>query len=73
MTDRSVLTTRELAELLHAHPRTVVVWLKAGRLPGAKAPGGWRVSREQLENFLAGSYAGAPGSAQPGNQQSTAS
>jgi excisionase family DNA binding protein len=49
-----LLNLREAASLLRAHPRTIVSWLRKGRLPGVKAPGGWRISAEQLESFVRG-------------------
>lgn len=45
-----LMTTAEVAKYLHIKPKTVTVWLRAGRLPGVKlAPSGqWRVVPERL-------------------------
>ena len=49
-----ILTVEEVSVLLGTHPKTVLCWLRSGRLPGAKAPGGWRVVEQDLLDFLRG-------------------
>jgi excisionase family DNA binding protein len=36
------LTTRQVAEVFHVHPNTVVVWANEGRLPVVRTAGGHR-------------------------------
>jgi len=53
----NILTLRYAAEMLGAHPKTVQKWLRLGKLPGTKAPGGWRIVEDDLFRFLAGPFA----------------
>jgi excisionase family DNA binding protein len=36
------LTTRQVAEIFHVHPNTVVAWANAGRLPAIRTAGNHR-------------------------------
>lgn len=58
-----VLKTKEAAEQLRCSTKTIVNWIKAGKLPGVRGPGGWRISQEDLNNFLRGGYATSAGGA----------
>ena len=48
----TVMTVREVAELLRVHPTTVYRLVKRGVLPGFKFGGNWRVDREALDVWL---------------------
>lgn len=41
-----LLTTREVAALFGVDPRTVTVWVRAGRIPALLTPGGQRRFKE---------------------------
>jgi excisionase family DNA binding protein len=43
----------EVADLLKVSPETVRLWLKEGKLKGAKIGTTWRVKQEDIEAFLA--------------------
>ncbi len=47
-----MLTAAEVAEYLDVHLRTVHVWLREGKLRGAKAGHFWRIRPEDLDRFL---------------------
>ena len=47
-----LLRPEEVAEMLQVSRRTVVRWLKEGRLKGVRAGRLWRVRKEDLETFL---------------------
>ncbi|MBH8600121.1 helix-turn-helix domain-containing protein [Thermoactinomyces sp. CICC 23799] len=47
-----LLTPKEVAELLQVSEVTVKKWLRAGRLRGFKVNRLWRVSAEDLEDFI---------------------
>ncbi len=48
-----MLTTREVAELLQVDLSTVTRWIRYGRLPAIRTPGGqYRVRREDVERLL---------------------
>lgn len=54
MTD-TLLTRDEVADILRVAPRTVLLWLRQGKLKGVKLPGrngGWRVRRSDLDEFI---------------------
>lgn len=54
-----LLRPEEVAEILQVSRRTVVRWLKEGKLKGVRVGKLWRVRREDLEEFLAqGSWRG---------------
>lgn len=47
-----MLSTREVAARLGAHPRTVQLWCEAGRLPGAQMVGRtWVIPEASLTAF----------------------
>ncbi len=54
------LTPPEAAKLLRVDPSTVIGWIKSGELPASNLASRsatrprWRISREALEEFLAG-------------------
>lgn len=50
--EREILTPEQVADYLQVQPRTVLEWLRTGRLPGAKIGRLWRVRRHALEGFL---------------------
>ena len=54
------LTLDEAAKFLQMHPVTVRRHLRAGKLPGRKIGGEWRISRTALEQFLTGDQKPAP-------------
>lgn len=45
-------TTEEVAELLKLHTRTVREYLKSGQLRGYKLGDTWRISEEDIQEFL---------------------
>ena len=50
-------TTREAAALLHVSPRTVTNWVRAGRVPFVRLPGGeYRLPLEGLLDSLSGTF-----------------
>ena len=53
-TDTQFLSTREVAEILGVHQKTVHHWLRTGRLAGTKISyRAWRISRAALNEFIA--------------------
>lgn len=53
----TVMTVREVAELLRVHPATVYRLVRRGVLPGFKFGGNWRVNKEALDVWLSASEA----------------
>jgi excisionase family DNA binding protein len=56
MTEDELLTVGQVAKRIGAHPETVRLWLKAGRIKGFKPGGyklGWRIRATELDRFLA--------------------
>jgi len=49
-----LLTPEQVAEKLQLSLITVKRWLTAGKLPGYKVGRQWRVSEEQLQQFIEG-------------------
>jgi len=47
-------TVEEAAKILQVTPYTIRAWLKAGKLPGRKVGGVWRILDSALEDFLTG-------------------
>ncbi len=47
-----ILTVEETAEFLRVSERTIRRMLKDGRLQGIDLGGVWRISREELEQFI---------------------
>ena len=50
----TVLTIREVAEILRAHPTTIYRLVKHGDLPGFKIGANWRINRASLDVWLSG-------------------
>ena len=46
-----LLTLKETAKILRVSERTIMRYLKAGKLKGSKA-GQWRIKENQLNDFL---------------------
>ncbi len=54
MPDDRPLSTGDVARLLHVTPVCVVRWIRAGKLPAYRVPGGhFRIARAVFRNFLA--------------------
>lgn len=54
MSDEKPLSTGEVARLLHVSPVTVLFWIRAGKLPAYRVPGGhYRIARSEFRKFLA--------------------
>ena len=52
MTDR-LLTAREVGERLGLHPATVLLWIREGKLPAFRLPGGAiRIREDELDQWL---------------------
>ncbi len=52
-TDTQFLNTKEVAEILGVHQKTVHQWLRTGRLSGTKISyRAWRIPRSALEDFI---------------------
>lgn len=55
MTEERLLTVTEVAERLRVSTRTVLNWLRDGRLTGRRFGGtklGWRIKQSDLERFI---------------------
>lgn len=51
--DTQFLNTKEVAEILGVHQKTVHLWLRTGRLEGTKISyRAWRISRAALDEFI---------------------
>ena len=48
------LTVEDTADELQLNVQTVRKWLRQGRLPGRKIGKEWRISRQELEDYLRG-------------------
>ncbi|MEA3225832.1 MAG: helix-turn-helix domain-containing protein [Planctomycetota bacterium] len=57
----ATLTAAQAATELQVLPITVQRWLAAGRLPGVKIGGVWRIPRGEFEKMLRGGW-------NPGNE-----
>ena len=54
MVGEKPLSTGEVARLLHVTPVTVFHWIRAGKLPAYRVPGGrYRIARATFREFLA--------------------
>ncbi len=52
-TTERLLKPADVAEIVGVHRDTVMDWLRTGKLPGVKLPGGnWRVRAQTLEQWL---------------------
>ena len=47
-----LLTTREAAERLRLHPKTVEAYFRQGRIKALKTGRNWRVLETELESFI---------------------
>lgn len=52
-----LLTTREAAELLSLHPKTVETYFRTGRIKALKIERCWRVPELELDSFIKGQLA----------------
>ena len=52
--DIQLCTLQELEPLLDVTNRTLLSYVKSGRLQAVKIGGKWRVTREALDRFLSG-------------------
>lgn len=58
MDDERFLTVAEVADKLRMNPETIRVWLRDGRMIGARPGGkraGWRIPASEVRRFLRGS------------------
>lgn len=54
MTEEKPLSTGDIARLLHVTPVAVLHWIRAGKLPDYRVPGGhYRIARAEVRRFLA--------------------
>jgi excisionase family DNA binding protein len=58
--DLRLLGSKELAELLGLHRRTVQTWLKDGRLPGMKLGRDWKARVSDVHAYLDAQQRGTP-------------
>ena len=49
-----VLTTAEVGELLKCESRTVIRWIKEGRIKGIRVGRNWKVPKSEVERILNG-------------------
>jgi excisionase family DNA binding protein len=56
--ENETITPEEAAEILRVNTHTVYRALRAGKLPGGKVGGQWRIRRCDLEEHLRGQRAG---------------
>ena len=49
-----VMTTRELAELLHVHVNSVERFARTGEIPAFRVGGQWRFELEEIERWIVG-------------------
>lgn len=50
---KDIMNTDEVAEVIGVHVATVRRWLNSGELPGANTPAGWRITKADIEAWLA--------------------
>ncbi len=54
MSDEKPLSTGDVARLLHVTAVAVLRWIRAGKLPAYRVPGGrYRIARDEFRKFLA--------------------
>lgn len=46
------LTPSEAAKYMRVHPTSVYAWLKSGRLHGVRAGKWWRISTDEVDDFM---------------------
>jgi excisionase family DNA binding protein len=51
--DSALLTVEEVAQLLKVHENTVRIWLRSSQLAGIRLGREWRITRADLDRFLA--------------------
>lgn len=54
MTEIKVYTLKEVSELLKTSERTLLTYIKAGKLDANKIGGKWIVTHENLQAFITG-------------------
>ena len=54
MTELKLYTLKDVAELLKVTQRTLLTYLKEGKLKGQKIGGKWIISEENLHKFING-------------------
>ena len=54
MTDLKLYTLKQISELLKVTQRTLLTYLKEGKLKGQKIGGKWIISEENLHKFING-------------------
>ena len=54
MTDLKLYDLKELSEKLEVTQRTLLTYLKEGRLKGVKIGGKWKVTEDNLQKFVNG-------------------
>jgi excisionase family DNA binding protein len=54
------MTPDEAAKELKVAPGTLRRWLRAGTFKAAKTPAGWRISENDLEQFISARHTGQP-------------
>lgn len=52
MSELKVYTTDEIVDLLHVTRRSIYSYIKDGKLKAVKVGKAWRVTQENLEDFL---------------------
>ena len=55
-----LMTPDEAAKELKVAPGTLRRWLRAGTFKAAKTPAGWRISENDLEQFISARHTGQP-------------
>jgi excisionase family DNA binding protein len=54
------MTPDEAAKELKVSPETLRRWLRTGTFKAAKTPAGWRISENDLEQFISARHTGQP-------------
>jgi excisionase family DNA binding protein len=57
-----LMTPDEAAKELKVSPETLRRWLRRGEFKAAKTPAGWRISEQDMMQFLAARHTGQPDS-----------
>ena len=57
---KAVLDLNDVADLLHAHPKTIRLMAQAGRIPGFRVGRLWRFSASRIHAWIDGGYEQAP-------------
>ena len=55
-----LMTPDEAAKELKVSPETLRRWLRTGTFKAAKTPAGWRISENDLEQFISARHTGQP-------------